>query len=167
MAQVRGCVPASVVAQLPAGGRLAVCISTHARAGAALHVPRAPPGLSSLAATLSANSTACCQQPAAPGRRSERLACCNSAASLSASQLRVARQQAFATSALSPFQRQRRQRQIARSAAAAVLEQQPAVEAGSSTAAGGSAQPSAASYVVINFYHLADISDPQQVVLSA
>ena len=157
---------ASVVAQLPAGGQLAVRISSHARAGATAHVPHALLGLRSLTAHLPANIAANCQSPAAVCSRLAGLSC-NNVASPSASRLLVACQQAFATSALSPSQRQRRQRQSDRLAALAVLEQQPAVEAGSSTAAGGSAQPSAASYVVVNFYHLADISDPKQVTARA
>ena len=156
---------ASVAAQLSAGGHLALRVSGHTRAGVSADVPQALPGLRSLAASLSANSPARCQLPAAPGRRSAGLtSCCNRIASPSASQLLAACQQAFATSALSPSHRQRRQRQIARSAAAAVLEQQPAVEADDSTVPGGSAQPSTTHYVVVNFYHLTDISDPQQVV---
>jgi hypothetical protein len=165
MAHIKGCVHASVAAQLPAVGHLALCVSGHTRAGVSADVPQALPGLRSLAASLSANSLARCQLPAASGRRSAGLSCCNSVASPSASRPLAVCQQAFATSALSPSQRQRQQRQTTRAAALAVLEQQPAVGAGSSTAAGHSAQPSAASYVVVNFYHLADISNPQQVML--
>lgn len=164
MAHIKGCVHASVAAQLPAGGHLALRVSGHTRAGVSADVLQALPGLRSLAASLSANSLARCQLPAAPGRRSAGFSCCNSIASPSASQLLAACQQAFATSALSPSQRQRRQRQMARSAAAAALEQEPAVEADHSTVPGGSAQPSTTQYVVVNFYHLTDISDPQQVV---
>lgn len=71
--------------------------------------------------------------------------------------------QALLTLAAGRGWRQLRQRQTAYAASVAAPEQRQAAEAGSGTAAAQSADTAAAQYVVINFYHLADVPDAQEV----
>lgn len=166
LAQLTGCMQPAAVARLPGAGLLASRISSHACASTSADALRTSPCRSphSLAASLPARTA----QAQPPTWRHPAVGCQHSFAWTSCRPL-PAQQQTHATSAAGCAWRQLRQRQTACPAAVAAPEQQRVAEADSNAAATQPADTAVAQqqYVVINFYHLADIPCAQGVHLNA